>query len=568
MVCSQLLALRSLHPSPAVFTCRSIYRPWHKPHARPSLARRRQQPLQMVHSTGSDRQSHPPVEVEQQSSAGSNSDRDAHGNDTPPEATSPLVGAPFGLGLGFDEDEKPSQALISTDWTQTADYSVDWDGRAVPTPGTPFKLVLRAAAAAIFVTAGVALTLVLARSAQQGRIVVPRAVSGPLSAAARTLPFVAHREATQLEHMQQLAAETDKDAIHKNAVSLLKAIGMMDNGVDATSMCTRRNYARWLLSASNTLYKGQLSKRILPASPATAASSPIAFRDVHISDPDFPVIQGLAEAGLIPSQLDGSTKQESMYFRPDSYLTREEMLQWKNALDHRSLPAAIKNDVQKRWGFADAHEISEEALPAILRDFDYDDQSAIIRTFGYTRRLQPKKAVTVSQAATTLISGAAADGAAVKQAEAAERLASATKAEAATRATEAAISPSREAATNTVGRQVSSPEGIRTASEVNKPASAARDERPEASGRSQTFAKADSTVQRSASDVGRAFSGVVDYITIGTAANTARIRSTILSAFLWLRYHLLSSTAAVSASFRDGSARISQSFRRGGGQAG
>ncbi|MEO1186616.1 MAG: S-layer homology domain-containing protein, partial [Cyanobacteria bacterium J06636_27] len=98
---------------------------------------------------------------------------------------------------------------------------------------------------------------------------------------------------------------------------------------------TRREYASWLVAANNAMYANSPSKQIRLASAANKS----AFSDVAKSDPDFAAIQGLAEAGLIPSSLSGDSTQ--VLFRPDAPLTREQMLLWKIPLDTRqALPNA------------------------------------------------------------------------------------------------------------------------------------------------------------------------------------------------------------------------------------
>ncbi|MFM6529809.1 MAG: S-layer homology domain-containing protein, partial [Dolichospermum sp.] len=100
-------------------------------------------------------------------------------------------------------------------------------------------------------------------------------------------------------------------------------------------------------------------------------------------DADFPLIQGLAEAGLINSILSGDAT--AVLFRPDAPLTREQLLLWKVPLDTRqSLPGANLEAVKQTWGFQDAGNIEPKALKAILADFQNAEQSNIRRVFGYT----------------------------------------------------------------------------------------------------------------------------------------------------------------------------------------
>ena len=160
---------------------------------------------------------------------------------------------------------------------------------------------------------------------------------------------------------------------------------------------TRREYARWLVAANNAMYANNPAKQIRLASSSTQP----AFRDILTKDPDFPVIQGLAEAGLIPSALSGDAT--AVLFRPDAPLTREQLILWKVPLDTRqALSAANLEAVKQTWGFQDAGSIEPKALKAVLADFQNAEQSNIRRVFGYTTLFQPKKPVTRAEASSAL----------------------------------------------------------------------------------------------------------------------------------------------------------------------
>lgn len=160
---------------------------------------------------------------------------------------------------------------------------------------------------------------------------------------------------------------------------------------------TRREFARWLVTANNVIYANNTAKKIRLASTNTQP----AFRDVLPKDPDFPAIQGLAEAGLIPSSLSGDAT--AVLFLPDAPLTRENLLLWKVPLDTRqALPNANLEAVKQTWGFQDTEKIDPKALRAILADFQNAEQSNIRRVFGYTTLFQPKKAVTRGEAAAAI----------------------------------------------------------------------------------------------------------------------------------------------------------------------
>ncbi|MBO3460836.1 S-layer homology domain-containing protein [Aetokthonos hydrillicola Thurmond2011] len=160
---------------------------------------------------------------------------------------------------------------------------------------------------------------------------------------------------------------------------------------------TRQEYARWLVAANNAMYANNPAKQIRLAS----ESSQPAFSDVPKTDPNFPAIQGLAEAGLIPSPLSGNST--AVLFHSNAPLTREQLILWKIPLDTRqALPSANLDTIKQTWGFQDAAKIDPQALRALLADFQNGEKSNIRRVFGYTTLFQPKKAVTRAEAAATL----------------------------------------------------------------------------------------------------------------------------------------------------------------------
>ncbi|MEH2385893.1 MAG: S-layer homology domain-containing protein [Nostoc sp.] len=169
------------------------------------------------------------------------------------------------------------------------------------------------------------------------------------------------------------------------------------NQFEPSKIVTHREYARWLIAANNAMYASNAAKQIRLASESTQP----AFTDVSAKDADFPAIQGLAEAGLIPSPLSGDST--AVLFRPDAPLTREQLLLWKLPLDTRqALPSANFDTVKQTWGFQDAARIDPKALRAVLADYQNSEQSNIRRVFGYTTLFQPKKPVTRAEAATAL----------------------------------------------------------------------------------------------------------------------------------------------------------------------
>jgi hypothetical protein len=159
----------------------------------------------------------------------------------------------------------------------------------------------------------------------------------------------------------------------------------------------RAEFARWLVEANNLIYANNPGKQIRLIANATQP----AFQDVPKTHADFAVIQGLAEAGIIPSQLSGDTT--ATLFRPDAPLTRETLLLWKVPLDVRQgLPNASLDTIQKTWGFQDTTKIDPKVLRSLLADYQNADQANIKRAFGFTQLFQPKKPVTRAEAAAAL----------------------------------------------------------------------------------------------------------------------------------------------------------------------
>ncbi len=166
---------------------------------------------------------------------------------------------------------------------------------------------------------------------------------------------------------------------------------------EPNKVITRREYARWLVTANNRIYASRPARQIRLA----VETSQPAFQDVGRSNTDFATIQGLAEAGLIPSSLSGDST--AVLFRPDAPLTREEMILWKMPVDMRqALPTATIESVKQTWGFQDAARIDSRGLRAVLADFQNGDQSNLRRAFGYTTLFQPKRSVTRAEAASVL----------------------------------------------------------------------------------------------------------------------------------------------------------------------
>lgn len=196
---------------------------------------------------------------------------------------------------------------------------------------------------------------------------------------------------------------SDIDAIppqHQEYIQDLANLGLfsdLKDGFKPNQVITRREYARWLLTAHNLLYSDSPGQQINRVSQATQT----AFEDITPDDPDFPIIQGLAEAGIIPSPLTGDTNASQ--FRPEDPLTRADLIAWKVPLDYRrALPPASIEDIRETWGFQDVNLIDPEARQALYIDEQNGSRANVRRAFGYTTLFQPDKTVTRSEAAAVL----------------------------------------------------------------------------------------------------------------------------------------------------------------------
>eukprot|EP00249_Psilotum_nudum_P023217 c28791_g1_i2 orf=475-3420(-) len=208
------------------------------------------------------------------------------------------------------------------------------------------------------------------------------------------------------------------DHMQEQALAALQALKVIEVGVKPDAICTRREYARWLIASSSLLTRSP-AHRVFPAMYIENVTE-LAFDDVSPEDPDFPFIQGLAEAGLISSeltkcdkldrigngQLQGSKKS---VFLPDSPLSRQDLISWKLALERHAILAVTKEALLEKSGFIDADRIHQDAWPSLLADLSSGERSIVALAFGYTRRFQPYKPVTKGQAAIALSTGEAAE---------------------------------------------------------------------------------------------------------------------------------------------------------------
>lgn len=205
------------------------------------------------------------------------------------------------------------------------------------------------------------------------------------------------------------------DNVQGQAFAALQALKVVEAGIEPSGLSTRREYARWLIASSAILARNPASK-VFPAMFIENVTE-LAFDDVTPEDPDFPYIQGLAEAGLISSKLSSHDTDDSVeggkpknyLFSPDSPLSRQDLVSWKIALERKELPEVTRKMLWQKSGFIDIDKIHQDAWPALLADLSSGEQSIVAVAFGYTRLFQPDKPVTKAQAAVALATGDAAE---------------------------------------------------------------------------------------------------------------------------------------------------------------
>lgn len=204
------------------------------------------------------------------------------------------------------------------------------------------------------------------------------------------------------------------DTVQGQALAALQVLKVIESNVQPGDLCTRREYARWLVSASSSLSRNTISK-VYPAMYIENITE-LAFDDITPEDPDFSSIQGLAEAGLISSKLSKHDLQSSLedehtpiYFTPESPLSRQDLVSWKMALERRQLPVVNRKSMEQLSGFIDIDKIHPDAWPALAADLALGEPSIVALAFGYTRLFQPDKPVTNAQAAVAIATGEASD---------------------------------------------------------------------------------------------------------------------------------------------------------------
>ncbi|PPD89429.1 hypothetical protein GOBAR_DD13632 [Gossypium barbadense] len=208
------------------------------------------------------------------------------------------------------------------------------------------------------------------------------------------------------------------DQVQGQALAALQVLKVIEADAQPSDLCTRREYARWLVSGSGVLSRNSVSK-VYPAMYIENVTE-LAFDDITPEDPDFSSIQGLAEAGLISSKLSNKDLLNDdlgpFYFSPESFalqsvalriqacitsgfllsfyflisflflcsspLSRQDLVSWKMALEKRQLPEGDKKILYQISGFIDIDKINPDAWPAVVADMSAGEQGIIALAFA------------------------------------------------------------------------------------------------------------------------------------------------------------------------------------------
>ncbi|KAM1744350.1 hypothetical protein ACFX11_011247 [Malus domestica] len=273
-------------------------------------------------------------------------------------------------------------------------------------------------------------------SANQGALDEDAAVT---EASPGTVPVVDSDNVTSayVEKLERIIIPVAVDSTQQEALAVLKKLKIIEDDVKADELCTRREYARWLVQLNSSLERN--AKHRLVPSISLARSIISAFEDVCVKDPDFGSIQALAEAGVIPSKLsqksssyDGLNSYGNINFSPERFISRQDLIDWKAHLEYDFLPGVIeKISTTTTVGFMDVKGISSDAPAGLYIDMLTEESSILRKVFGIPsfhvyskvysknavayylagqcKRLQPNQPSTKAQAAVALTSGRIAE---------------------------------------------------------------------------------------------------------------------------------------------------------------
>ncbi|XP_040374193.1 uncharacterized protein LOC112198158 isoform X2 [Rosa chinensis] len=207
---------------------------------------------------------------------------------------------------------------------------------------------------------------------------------GPVSETrTETIP-VADRKSVASVKRDRILIPVALDSTQQEALTVLKKLKIIEDDVKADELCTRREYARWLVRINSSLERNA-KHRLIP-SVSLAGSQVAAFDDVSIEDPDFGSIQALAEAGVVPSKLSPKSSHGNNYFFPERFVSRQDLIDWKAHLEYDFSPGIIDQISTTIVGFMDVKEISPDASARLYTDLLAGEKSILRKVFDFVIR--------------------------------------------------------------------------------------------------------------------------------------------------------------------------------------
>ena len=185
-------------------------------------------------------------------------------------------------------------------------------------------------------------------------------------------------------------------------LAALGVFGTPSGSFNPNGTITRGEFAKWLVAANNAIWANSPDKLIRPSQ-----SSSSAYPDVATTHADFSYIQGLYDAGFAVGFPDKT-------FKPDSELTREQMIAIKENLDRGGVDkyyVSFWDSTTPDW--KDKQQINKQFRGAIAEDSGLDrtavtqgEKQLVIgnvpRAFGAIAMLRPQQPVTRAEAAEIL----------------------------------------------------------------------------------------------------------------------------------------------------------------------
>jgi len=213
-------------------------------------------------------------------------------------------------------------------------------------------------------------------------------------AAATTAPTAGPLASVKFTDISGIFAET---AIKQEAA--LGIFGSTSGKFNPYGTVSRGTYVEWLVKANNLYFADTPTSVIRLAE----ANSPPSFVDVPKSNPYFPYVQGMTDAGYVIGI-------DRKHFAPNRPLTREELVaiqvqRFKNG-QVQNLSKATSPDAMSYVALADKNQISKPYWGAINTDQCTDclwgGDNELHRIFGPAKLFHPQQLVTRADVAVAI----------------------------------------------------------------------------------------------------------------------------------------------------------------------